>query len=49
VTGIVSAAAFVTTHGLHYLFIGLLVANAWFAWHRTIARSSVHPVRAVAP
>jgi Na+-transporting NADH:ubiquinone oxidoreductase subunit NqrB len=49
VTGIVSAGAFVTTHGLHYLFIGLLVANAWFAWHRTRVQSARHPVRAVAP
>jgi hypothetical protein len=49
VTGIVSAAAFVTTHGLHYLFIGLLVANAWFAWHRTRARSALHPAPAVSP
>jgi hypothetical protein len=44
ITGIVSAAAFVTTHGLHYLFIGLLVANAWFAWRRTMLGPSRQPV-----
>jgi Na+-transporting NADH:ubiquinone oxidoreductase subunit NqrB len=49
VTGVVSAAAFVTTHGLQYLFIGLLVANAWFALRRTMARSLLHPVPAVPP
>lgn len=38
ITGIVSAAAFVTTHGLNYLFIGLLVANAWWAWRRAATR-----------
>jgi Na+-translocating ferredoxin:NAD+ oxidoreductase RnfD subunit len=46
VTGIVSAAAFVTTHGLHYLFIGLLVANAWFAVQRTRVRAPLNPVPA---
>jgi NQR2/RnfD/RnfE family subunit of NADH-ubiquinone oxidoreductase len=34
----VSAAAFVTIHGLHYLFIGLLVANTCWAWRRATAR-----------
>jgi Na+-translocating ferredoxin:NAD+ oxidoreductase RnfD subunit len=38
---VVSAIAFVTTHGLHYLFIGLLVANAWWAWRRAAARPAV--------
>ncbi len=37
-TAIVSAAAFVTTHGLHYLFIGMLIANVWWAWRRAAAR-----------
>jgi Na+-translocating ferredoxin:NAD+ oxidoreductase RnfD subunit len=32
---VVSAAAFLGIHGLHFLFIGLLVANAWYAWRRT--------------
>ena len=33
-TAIVGASAFVTIHGLQYLFIGLVVANAWWAWRR---------------
>jgi hypothetical protein len=37
-TAIVSAAAFVTSYSLNYLFIGLLVANAWWAWRRAAAR-----------
>ena len=37
-TATVSAVAFVTIHGLHYLFIGLLVANLWWAWRRAAAR-----------
>lgn len=37
-TAIVSAAAFVTIHGLHYLFIGLLVANVGWAWRRATVR-----------
>jgi Na+-transporting NADH:ubiquinone oxidoreductase subunit NqrB len=37
-TATVSAVAFVAMHGLHYLFIGLLVANAWWAWRRASAR-----------
>ena len=37
-TAAVSASAFVTIHGLHYLFIGLLVANLWWAWRRATAR-----------
>jgi enediyne biosynthesis protein E5 len=48
IAGIASAAAFATTHGLHYLFIGLLVANAWYAWQRTRAGSSIRAVPAVA-
>jgi Na+-translocating ferredoxin:NAD+ oxidoreductase RnfD subunit len=37
-TAAMSAAAFVATHGLHYLFIGLLIANVWWAWRRAAAR-----------
>jgi Na+-transporting NADH:ubiquinone oxidoreductase subunit NqrB len=47
ITGIVSAAAFITTHGLHYLFIGLLVANAWFAWRRAMTGPTRQPVPAL--
>ena len=35
ITAIASAITFMVIHGLHYLFIGLLLANAWYAWHRT--------------
>jgi Na+-translocating ferredoxin:NAD+ oxidoreductase RnfD subunit len=37
-TATISAAAFVTTHGLHYLFIGLLLANLGWAWRRATTR-----------
>jgi hypothetical protein len=43
-TAAVSAAAFVTIHGLHYLFIGLLVANVGWAWRR----AGVQPARQLA-
>ena len=50
ITALVSAAAFIVTHGLHYLFIGLIVANAWFAWRRTIVAREAQPrIAATAP
>jgi Na+-translocating ferredoxin:NAD+ oxidoreductase RnfD subunit len=38
---VVSAGAFVISHGLYYLFIGLLVGNAWWAWRRAVARPTL--------
>jgi Na+-transporting NADH:ubiquinone oxidoreductase subunit NqrB len=47
IVGIVSAGAFAAIHGLHYLFIGLLIGNAWAAFRRTVAGSARQPVQAL--
>jgi Na+-transporting NADH:ubiquinone oxidoreductase subunit NqrB len=45
IIGVVSAGAFAAIHGLHYLFIGLLIGNAWSAWRRTVVGSARQPAQ----
>lgn len=45
IIGVVSAGAFAAIHGLHYLFIGLLIGNAFSAWRRTVVGSARQPAQ----
>jgi len=47
VIGVVSAGAFAAIHGLHYLFIGLLIGNAWSAFRRGMVGAAKQPVQAL--